>query len=137
MKSKDRRTARNNYDPNSVDSNSYNDAAGGRKITDVGHHLKPIDLGTSFTTDATTKRKLGKGVAIAVFSTAGGVVTIGNYADVTSLAAGVVSAGGYVGVPIPPNTWIYLNTYLYDTVITGAGVMTFIIEDDTYIRNTP
>ncbi len=137
MKVKNRRTADNNYDPSSVDSNSYNDPAGGRKITDVGHHLKPIDVGSGFTTDATTKRKIGKGIAIAVFSVAGGAVTIGDNATVTALAAGVVDASGHVGIPVPPNSWVYLNTYTYDTVITEAGVMTFIIEDDSYIVNQP
>jgi hypothetical protein len=140
MKLKNRRSARNNYDSSSVDSNSYSDACGGRKITDVGHHLKPIVVDPavpSFTTDATTKKKVGKGVAIALFSAAGGTVTIGSDATIASLGAGVTDINGHVGIPVPANQWVYLNTYLYDSVITSAGVITFLIEDDTYIINTP
>ena len=139
MKIKDRRTARNNYDPSSVDSNSYNDAAGARKVSDVGHHLKPIDLGSSFTTDASTRRKVGKGKSIAIYNAgaAVGSITLGD-STITSLAVGVTNANGNVGIPVNINSWVYLNTYKYDHIIAdSADLKVFIIEDDTFIINTP
>ncbi|HLD91703.1 MAG TPA: hypothetical protein VI911_11950 [Patescibacteria group bacterium] len=138
MKLKNRRKANNNYDPSSVDSNSYNDAAGARKTIEVGHHLKPIKTGaTTFTTDCSTKTKVGKGISLAIFGVADGSVTIGD-STVAILATGVTDANGFVGIPVMAEHWIYLNTYTYDYIITSsADIKVFIIEDDTYIINTP
>jgi len=138
IKIKNRRSAKSNYDPSSVDSNSYNDAAGGRKITNVGHHLKPMKIGAAaWSTDASVARKIGKGISIAVFAKADGAITIGE-AGVLSLAAGVVDVNGCVGIPVLTGQWIYLNTFTYDHIITSSNdLLVYIIEDDTYIINTP
>lgn len=72
MKINGRRRAKENYDPSSVDSNSYNDAAGAKKIIPVGPKLKPI---ISTSTDASSRVKIGKGKAIAIFANGVGEVT--------------------------------------------------------------
>jgi len=132
------RTAKANYDPSSVDSNSYNNAAGGRKVTLVGHHLKPIKTGlNTYTTDISTRTKVGQGVTLAIYAKSDSTVTIGG-SGVLSLAVGVTDANGKVGIPVVANTWIYLNTYLDDYIISSSNnIVAYIVEDDTYIVYRP
>lgn len=135
------RNFRNNnqqaIDQGEVANQSYNEAAGAKKVMIVGGKLKPFCVvpDTTYTTDFSTRRLVGKGVSLAFYNNSGAVasVTLGD-STVTSLVAGVANAAGYVGVPVPANSWVYLNTYDIDHAITSvATCMGFIIEDDTSI----
>ena len=126
-----------NFDAGMIQNHSYNEAAGSVKASEVGHHLKPYSVdGATFSTNFATRRPVGKGVTLAVYnnSAAVGSITIGDN-TVTSQAPGAVQAGtNHVGIPVAPNSWLYLNTYMKDHVITSATTMlVFIIEDDTFI----
>ena len=135
------RNFRNNgeqaLDQGEIANQSYNQAAGAQKVMTVGGKLKPFQTGASaYTTDFNTaSRQVGKGATLAFYNNTGAVasVTIGD-SSVTSLAAGVTNAAGRVGVPVPANSWVYLNTYDLDFAITSAVTcMGFIVEDDTSI----
>ena len=132
-----RRKAKDNYDPGAVDSNTYNDAAGSRKISDVGHHLEPIKINpTSFTCDISTKRLIGKGVVLALYNndTVVHSVTLGD-STVTSLVAGVANASGQAGIALAPGQYTYVNTYIYDYAISdSANVLAFVVTDDTFME---
>lgn len=131
-----RRNNSPNIDPNASDLMSYNDQAGVKKVSDFGKVIKPLKLSeTTFTTDFSTLRSVGTGKAMAFYNNSAAVasVTIG-IAGTTSLAAGATTSTGIVGVPVPPNEWLYLNTYDQTHVIVSAVTcLGFIIEDDTGI----
>ena len=136
MNSPKRRVARNNYDPSSVDSNTYNDAAGSRKVSDVGHYLEPIIIdAATFTTDLTTARIIGEGTILALYNsdTAVHSITLSDTA-VVALAAGTVS-GSLVGIALPPGQYTYINTYTHKYAITDSNkVFAYKVVDDTYMN---
>jgi hypothetical protein len=130
-------------DLGNINLNSYNDAAGSMKISNVGHKLNPIKISdTSYTTDASTRRKVGKGVTIAIYNNIGAPATVATITvgDVTVAngAAGAVQVSGinyFVTIPCQPNTWTYINTYDFDYIITDAATtLCFVVEDDSYIN---
>jgi hypothetical protein len=130
-----RRHSGSNTDPGEIANNSYSEPAGATKISDVGHKLAPIqDPATTngYTTDASSRRKIGQGCSMAFYATAAGSVTFGD-STVTSLAAGVTDAGklGFVGIPLAIG-WTYLNSWQHDWMITSAGILSFVVEDATY-----
>lgn len=115
----------------------FNHASGADKVVSAGHHLKPIVASSSsFTTNATTKLCIGKGVTLAIFNNSGTVVsvTLGD-SSVVSQSAGAVQAGtDFVGIPLKPYEFTYLNTFDKDYVVTSsASALVYIVEDDTNI----
>ena len=58
-------------DPHMIESNTYNEAAGSRKVSEVGRSLLPIPTGTGFTTNATTATNLPAfGLNFAIYNNA-------------------------------------------------------------------
>lgn len=115
----------------------FNHASGADKVISAGHHLKPIMIGSStYTTNATSRLSVGRGVTLAIFNNSAGVVsaTLGDSA-VTSQASGAVQAGTeFVGIPLKPYEFTYLNTFDKDHVITSSSsALVYIVEDDTNI----
>ncbi len=133
MKSIKRRKGKEAYDAGSVDSHSYNDESGARKVIPVGHKLSPLGDGT---TVANTRKKVGQGKIIAVYNNLGtvGVITVGDV-TVTSGAVGSV-ASGFVRIPCKANDWTYINTYDQEYIVTDAATtLCFLVEDHTYLDN--
>lgn len=130
-------------DPNAIANYEYNNAAGAKKIINVGPKLHPHrNSGTTWTTDATTALALPRvGRSIAVYNNSGtvGSITFGMDNTVTVLAAGVVdNANGHVGIPCKPNDWTYLSGDNYQFFIaSSANLMCFLIGDDSYLENDP
>jgi hypothetical protein len=132
-------------DSGAIANQSYNEAAGVHKVAQAGLKLKPLPLtAVTFTTDASTARKLPeKGMTLAIYNNAGavGAFRLSKAAAPSALAAGVVdnSVGdgfGDVGVPVPPNSWHYTNSFDAATIITSAATMlVFLVEDES--RLTP
>jgi hypothetical protein len=131
MKTKLRRRANTNFDSGSVDY-SYNDPAGAIKVVPAGPFLRPLDSST-LTCDASTKTKMSlRGVMLAIYNNDTSVhsITIGD-STITALGAGVIG-GTFVGIPCVPNQYTYVNTYIYDYIITDSNkLLVFIVEDDT------
>jgi hypothetical protein len=126
-------------DPSSIDNLEYNNAAGAKKVAEVGRHLLAITLGGgAFTTDASTIRPLpGQGKNLAVYNnnTAVGSVTLGEASTQLSLAPGVTDASGHVGIPCAPNSWTYIACGPSNWVISSAAtLLVFIIDDSTSIK---
>ena len=136
MNSPKRRIAHNNYDPSSVDSNTYNDAAGARKISDVGHYLAPVQTGaTSFTTDLTTAALVGEGIILALYNSDTVVhsITLDTVAPASALSAGTVS-GALVGIALPPGQYTYINTYTNQYARTDdSTVFAYRVVDDSFM----
>lgn len=127
-------------DPSSISNLTYNEAAGAQKNTEVGAHLKPLQIdGTTFSTDATTARRLpgaGKNLAIYNNAAAVGSVTLGDVSIMAALAVGATDASGNVGIPCKPNDWTFIACNEKQYVRTNAvTLLVFIIEDDTSIKN--
>lgn len=129
-------------DPSAIHNLEYNNAAGSKKVSEVGRHLLPIpyvSVGVVvYTTDASTKRILPSlGRCLAVYNNAGAVgsVTLGETSAIVSLAAGVTDASGHVGIPCTPNAWTYIACNEQQWVITSAAtLMVFIIDDDSDVK---
>jgi hypothetical protein len=138
MKTNLRRKAGTNFDQHSADSNSYNDPAGAHKVIPGGIVLKPYlyDPASAAVTDFSgTRRQVPKGSTWAIYNndTAVHAVTVGDV-TVSAQGAGVVS-GLFVGVACPPGQYIYINTYLYDFIITDSNkLIVYAVEDDSYMR---
>lgn len=134
-----------NIDVASIANNTYNDAAGSQKVSEVGKHLLPfpyINAGVlAYTTNLTTARPLPKkGMGLAVYNNSSGVlsVTLGESAasPASNLAAGVTDANGHVGVPCVPNEWTYIATGTKTWVISGSALLlVFLISDNSHIVN--
>lgn len=129
-------------DPSIIHNLEYNDAAGSKKVSEVGRHLVPlkyINAGLlAYTTDASTARPLDKeGACLAVYNSSGVLqtVTLGEASSVASLAAGVTDAGGHVGIPCIPNNWTYIACGNSNWVITSSNLLlVFVIDDNSYIQ---
>jgi hypothetical protein len=136
------RNSKKNIDPSSISNQMYNEQSGAQKNLAVGPSLKPLKLSaTTWTTDASTLRKIPKGVQLAVYNNAGAVgsITLSKANARTSLAPGAVdnTAGdtfGDVGIPCAPNAWTYISGLDNISVIASAAtLLVFIIEDDTSV----
>lgn len=125
-----------------IENLEYNNAAGSKKVSEVGRHLLPIPyllVGVlSYTTDATTRRILPSlGRCLAVYNNAGaiGSVTLGEDNTVSSLAAGVTDANGHVGIPCAANSWTYIACNEQQWVISSAAtLLVFIVDDDSSVK---
>lgn len=126
-------------DPANINNLTYNEASGSFKSIEVGPFFKPIRIGaSSYTTDATTARAVRKGAIIAVYNNSGavGAITCGDSSAMTALAAGATDSSGNVGIPCAPNTWTYIATNEKQFIrTTAATLLTFIVEDETYISS--
>ena len=125
-------------DAQSIANINYNEASGGTKNLSVGPFLKPLRVGNTYTTDATTAKSVRKGTSLAIWNDSGAVgsITLGDSNAVTSLGHGVTDANGNVGIPMKPQDWTYINTYEKQWVIASAATLkVFIIEDETYISS--
>jgi len=122
-------------DQGTIANLGFNEAAGVHKVAQAGLKLKPFCLvpDTTYTTDFSTRRNVGQGVTLACYnSTAAALAITTGDITVTALAVGVANAAGKVGIPVPANSWFYLNTFTDTHAITSAaGLMVFIVEDDT------
>jgi hypothetical protein len=130
-------------DPSAIANLEYSDAAGSKKVSEVGRHLVPLKFISggvvAYTTDASTARRLDfPGKCLAVYNNAGaiGSVTLGNVASApSSLAPGVTDASGNVGVPCPANSWTYLACAdNYWVIASAATLLVFLIDDETSIK---
>lgn len=126
-------------DPSSIDILQHNDAAGSKKVSEVGRHLLPLGDGAGgFTTNATTAKVLpAMGLCLAVYNNAAavGAVTLGEDNTVASLAAGVTNASGHVGIPCAANAWTYIACSSQNWVIASAAtLLVFVVDDNTVIR---
>lgn len=136
---------RNNSQPGGTDAHmveslTYNEAAGSRKVSEVGRSLLPLATGSGFTTNVSTLTNLGNfGQNLAVYNSGGsaGSITFGTYGTAvptTSLAAGGTDANGNVGLPCPANSWSYFAAGSKNQVISSAStLLVFMIEDPTTI----
>lgn len=135
-----RNTGSQAIDQGEIANQKYNQAAGADKVMIVGGHMKPLQIGaSSYTTDYTTARKVGKGVTMAFYNDTGATasITIGDSA-ITALTHGVTDANGNVGLPVPSKSWLYINTYHSEYVISSSATcFGYIIEDDTSISTRP
>ena len=135
-------------DPSTIAAHTYNEPAGAQKNTEVGRHLKPLNINaTSWTTDATTVRTLpSKGKNLAVYNNAGAVgsITLGFSANSgteltpVSQAPGAVqaaTAGQNIGIACPPNDWTYIACAEQDQVVASAAtLLVYLIDDPTSIK---
>lgn len=142
-----KRTFQKSQDPSAISNFTYNEAAGAQKNTEVGRHLKPLNItATTFTTDATTVRNLpSKGKNLAVYNNAGAVgsITLGFAANTgteltpTAQAPGAIQAntnGQNVGIACTPNDWTYIACGEQDQVIASAAtLLVYLIDDNTSI----
>jgi hypothetical protein len=133
------RTLRRRKAPQSNGTDSlglaYCDQSGSLRVSNVGHKLEPFLVGGTYTTALTSATNVDLGATIAIYNPTGtaGAVTFGD-STVTALSAGAVDGGGkgFVGIPLAPNAWTYLNSFEHNWVITSAGMLTFMINDDLY-----
>lgn len=135
----------NTLDPSAIANVEYNDAAGSKKVSEVGRHNLPFPFisggSVSYTTNLTTARPLPKkGMPLAVYNNSGTVhsVTLGESASspAAALAAGVTDAAGHVGVPCTPNAWTYIATGTKTWVIAdSASLLVFLVSDNSSIVN--
>jgi hypothetical protein len=138
---KKRTGTRSNFDPSGIDSLTYNDYSGSRKVSQVGHKLEPMPISGGFSTNATSARGVGAGVSLAIFNNSGSVVavTTGD-STVASQAVGVVQGSTpatlspFVGIPCKPNDWTYINTYDHSHIIASSvNALVYIVKDDTKV----
>ena len=123
-----------------IEDLKFNAPAGADKVISGGHHLLPIPTGNTYTTAATTRIAVGKGVTLAIYNNTAGTLsaTVGDI-TVTSQAVGAVQANtDFVGIALKPNDYTYLNTYNKDYVIvSAAGAIVYIVKDETNISQVP
>ena len=130
-------------DPSTLANLEYNDAAGSKKVSEVGRHLVPLKFvsggAVAYTTDASTARRLDSpGKCLAVYNNSGSVgsVTLGNVQSApSSLAAGVTDSNGNVGIACKPNDWTYIACADNYWVISSAStLLVYAIDDNTAIK---
>jgi hypothetical protein len=139
-------TKRNNSQPggtdaHAVESLTYNEPAGSRKVSEVGRSLLPIPKSSAtppFTTNVTTQTNLpafGMNFAVYNNSSTVGSVNVGLASNgITTLAPGIADANGSVGIPCAPNSWTYIAAGSNNCIIaSGATLLVFMIEDPTTI----
>jgi hypothetical protein len=129
-------------DPGAIDVLEYNNAAGARKIAEVGRHLVPLATpgsGTGYTTDVSSAAfplpSAGRNLAVYNNNTTVGAITLGNDNTITALAAGATDSSGRVGIPCAPNAWTYIACGSQNWVKSSAAtLLVFLIDDDTFIQ---
>lgn len=126
-------------DPGALSNLEYNNAAGSKKVSEVGRHLLPLGDGSGgYTTNATTIKVLpALGQNLAVYNNSGSVgsITLGEANTQASLASGVTDGTGHVGIPCVPNAWTYIACDMSQWVIASAStLLVFLIDDNTSIR---
>lgn len=130
-------------DQSALDNLQHNNAAGSKKVSEVGRNLLPIAIQSggvvSYTTDATTARRLDfAGKNLAVYNNSGslGSITLGSTSSApTVLVSGVTDANGNVGIPCAPNAWTYIACDKnYWVIASAATLLTFIINDFSSIK---
>lgn len=134
-------------DSGAISNIGFNENAGVHKTSDFGKKLKPIRVithgpdATTYTTDASSIKKIEKGMALALYNNAGAVASfrLSNKPTAASLAPGVTDstadAGeGDVGVAVPPNSWHYTNSSDKEYIITSAAtLLVYIVEDESRV----
>lgn len=133
-------------DPAIVELLTYNERAGARKSINVGPSLLPLGDGAGgYTTDASTKRVLpSAGIQLYVYNNSSSVeaVTLGD-TTMTAQAAGAVQTSGsptapFIGVPVPPNSYLYISSGIWNYVATNSSsLIVMIVDDPTYIITQP
>lgn len=132
-------------DMSTIELLTYNEKSGARKSVDVGRALIPLGDGASgFTTNASTAPRIlpSAGVNLAIYNNSGavGAVTVGDN-TMTAQAPGAVQVSGsnvFVGVPVAPNSWLYLSSAQWNWVATTAAtLLVFIIDDPTFLFTLP
>jgi|SRR5581483_884577 len=133
----------NVQDPAILHNLEYNDAAGSKKVSEVGRHLIPVPYINSgslaFKTDlsAAAQALPQPGLCLAIYNNSAslGSVTLGEDGTITSLAPGVTDGSGHVGVPCKPNDWTYVACGSQQWAITSAStLLVFIIDDNTTVK---
>lgn len=126
-------------DPAAIDTMTYSDPSGARKVTEVGRRLLPIPSGGTASTnctEATALPKAGRNIAVYNNSSTVAAITLGNDNTVTALAVGVVDGNGFVGIPCKANDWTYIACYSNQWVIaSSANLLVFLIDDHTSVTN--
>lgn len=116
-----KRVQDHNVDFSDVQSQSYNEKAGGFKHVAVGPKLKYLGTAASIL-------PIGAGKQLAIFTASSATCNMGNVST-TLLALG---SGG---IPLIANTWNYLSMGEDSHIIASAAtVYIFEILDDTYMR---
>jgi hypothetical protein len=116
----------------------YNKYAGAQKNIEVGSNLKPIKLSeTSWTLDATTARRVGKGAQVFIYNNSSTVYTVrfGSTSSVTSGAVADIDANGQATLPCKANDWTRVSSGTLDWMIANnASLLVYLLIDDTEIR---
>lgn len=134
-------------DPGSISSIQYNDAAGSKKVSEVGKHLLPIPVVSagvlSYVTTVTGTPiplpRMGMNLAVYNNDTAIHAITLGESATspAAALAVGITDANGHVGIPCPPAAWTYIATSSQQWVVAdNSKLLIFLIDDNSQIVNT-
>jgi len=134
----------NTLDPAAIINNEYNNAAGSKKVSEVGRLLLPFPWNNSgtiaYTTNLTTALPTPKlGMNLAVYNNSGTVAAITLYPPgltPTPLAAGATNATGQVGIPCMANAWTYIATGTDSIVVaSSANLLVFLIADHSQLVN--
>lgn len=132
-----RRSSDENFDVQKTASDTYNEESGAQKNIEIGPKLIPIKLSeTSWTTDATTARRVGNGTNLAVYNSSATLygIRFGKDSSVVAGAAGTVDANGNVSLPCQSG-WTYFSSGEDLWVITqNASLLVFIVKDHTYMK---
>lgn len=129
-------------DPAIIHNIEHNNAAGSKKVSEVGRHLLPIPFVNAgviaYKTDVSTLTRLpaaGKNLAVYNNSTTVAAITTGPNNTLTALASGVTNSTGQVGIPCMPNAWTYIAAGADVYVISSAAtLLTFLIDDPTTVK---
>lgn len=112
------------YDTNTATSNSYSEFAGGLKTLPTGWAR---DAAGTQLHDATTAKAIKPGTNVAVFNNSATVAFIAFYPTGSAVTADATN-----GVPVPPNSYIFLNSHNNDNVIASAAtVLIYPMIDET------
>jgi len=116
-----------NYDQASVDSNSYREYSGS-KVTSPGGWCRD-EAGTQLH-DASAGKAVKPGTNLAIYNNAATVAFVTFYLSSGSTPA----ADSTTGVPVPPNSYLYLNSHNYDRIISSAATVLIypMIDESNY-----
>lgn len=118
-----RRTG-SNFDTNSATSNAYREYSGSQSQSPSGWAREP---GAQLH-DATTAKKIPPGTNCAVYNNSATVAFIVFY----SSSGSALNADATDGLPVPPNSYIYLNSHNNDLVkASAATVLIYPMIDET------
>lgn len=132
----------NIQDPGILHNLEYNDAAGSKKVSEVGRHLLPIPFisagALAYSTDASSAARVvpNQGRCLAIYNndTAVHSITLGEDNTVVALGAGVTDANGHVGIPCIPNSWTYVACAQQQWIKTdNVKLLVFLIDDNSQV----